>query len=134
MTRPRENTAAKYLDKIENPTEPIEQTFAAIRKWAEARNFPAGSTASAQVQTLAEEMLELSVAIAQDKQVDVEDAIGDCVVVLTIIAMLRNVSIETCVRNAYAEIKDRKGMMIAGKFVKQADLDHDRLLAQEKAR
>ena len=46
------------------------------------------------------------------------DAIGDMVVVLTNLAHLNNVNIETCIASAYNEIKNRKGKMINGTFVK----------------
>ena len=46
------------------------------------------------------------------------DGIGDCVVVLTNLAHLCNVSIEECIQAAYDEISSRKGKMINGTFVK----------------
>ena len=46
------------------------------------------------------------------------DAIGDMVVVLTNLAELGGTSIEQCIDAAYAEIKNRKGKMVNGTFVK----------------
>jgi len=43
-------------------------------------------------------------------------------VVLTILAMQTNTSVEECAELAYSEIKDRKGKMINGVFVKESDL------------
>ena len=50
------------------------------------------------------------------------DAIGDMVVVLINIATRNGASLETCLGQAYEEIKDRKGRMINGSFVKESDL------------
>jgi hypothetical protein len=50
------------------------------------------------------------------------DAIGDMIVVLTNIAERNKSSLETCLGIAYNEIKDRKGKMINGSFVKESDL------------
>ena len=48
----------------------------------------------------------------------IKDAIGDCVVVLTIMAALEGMTIEECINSAYNEIKSRTGEMKNGVFVK----------------
>ena len=65
-----------------------------------------------------EEAGELAKALLEDDQPEVIDAIGDMVVVLTNLAHLRGVNIETCISSAYNEIKGRTGQMINGTFVK----------------
>lgn len=50
------------------------------------------------------------------------DGIGDAIVVLTIIAAQYHTTPEICMEMAWAEIKDRKGKMIDGVFVKESDL------------
>ena len=52
----------------------------------------------------------------------IKDSIGDMYVVLTILSLQLGLDIEDCVMHAYGEIKDRKGKMIDGIFVKEADL------------
>ena len=49
---------------------------------------------------------------------EIMDAIGDMVVVLTNLAHLEDTTIESCIAQAYNEIKNRKGSMINGTFVK----------------
>ncbi len=68
---------------------------------------------------LTEELGELAGAIAKSKEHEVVDAIGDCVVVLTILAAQSGITIEECISKAYDEIKDRKGKMVNGVFVKE---------------
>lgn len=97
-------------------------TFALIRNWAAARNLIQGSSPDRQIEKLREEMDELHQAIVNQDHVEYIDAIGDCVVVLTIMAAQRGLNIEDCIAAAYDEIKDRKGRMIDGVFVKEADL------------
>jgi len=65
-----------------------------------------------------EEAGELGRAILKDNHAEFVDAIGDMVVVLTNMAMLGGTSIETCIDSAYEEIKNRKGKMKNGTFVK----------------
>lgn len=52
-------------------------------------------------------------------QKDAKDAIGDIVVTLIIQAHMHGWSLEECLRAAYDEIKDRKGKMVDGVFVKE---------------
>ena len=70
-----------------------------------------------------EEAGELATAINKGRGVEeIEDAIGDCVVVLTILGMRTGCDIEESTKRAYDEIKDRRGRTINGVFVKEGDL------------
>ena len=95
--------------------------FSDIRGWAEARNLIEGSDARAQMLKLAEEMGELAGALARGKQAEAWDAIGDMVVVLTIMSEQLGVSIEACIEGAWNEIRHRRGRMINGVFVKDGE-------------
>jgi len=53
----------------------------------------------------------------------IKDAIGDMYVVLTILALQLDLDIGDCVAMAYEEIRDRKGKMVNGVFVKEDDLE-----------
>ena len=53
---------------------------------------------------------------------DVADDIGDMIVVLINIAERNNLSIEECLQQAWNDIKDRKGKMVDGVFIKESDL------------
>lgn len=94
--------------------------FEQIRQWAHDRNLIKGATCQAQMLKMTEEVGELAAGIARNKQDEVADAIGDCVVVLTILAEQRGLRIEDCIAAAYDEIKDRKGKMVDGVFVREA--------------
>lgn len=97
-------------------------TFSRIRQWAEDRNLIKGSTPGSQMLKLVEELGELANSINKNRREELKDGIGDVVVVLTIIAEMHGVLIEDCIDAAYDEIKDRKGKMINGTFVKEADI------------
>ena len=51
-----------------------------------------------------------------------EDALGDMYVVQTNLAEQVKVPMEDCIQAAWDEIKNRKGKMVDGLFVKEADL------------
>lgn len=95
------------------------ELFCLIRDWAEQRNLITGSDYKSQFLKLIEEVGELANALAKNDLNETKDAIGDIIVVLTILAEQRNVFIEDCIEAAYGEIKDRKGRMVNGVFVKE---------------
>ena len=93
--------------------------FDLIRDWAKERGLYDGGDPMTQYAKLMEEAGELAQGLLKQRQTEVVDAIGDMVVVLTNLAHLQGVSIEHCIDSAYQEIKDRKGSMVNGTFVKQ---------------
>ncbi|MNZ76083.1 hypothetical protein D3C78_945780 [compost metagenome] len=88
-----------------------------VEKWAEARNLIEGSTPHAQFHKLIQEAAELSESICKGK--DATDDIGDVFVVLIILAKQLGLNIVDCLAFSYDEIKDRKGKMVNGVFVKE---------------
>jgi NTP pyrophosphatase (non-canonical NTP hydrolase) len=90
-----------------------------IRQWAQDRNLIEGSTVQSQFVKLIEEIGELAEAIAKGKDEQFMDSIGDAFVVLTILAAQKDLEIEECVVHAWHEIKDRKGKMVDGIFIKE---------------
>ena len=95
--------------------------FELIRQWADERGIYDKGDTKTQLIKLQEEMGELAKATLEKDHNEVVDAIGDMVVVLTNLAHLNNVNIETCIAEAYNVISKRKGKMINGTFVKDAD-------------
>lgn len=103
--------------EFNNGVEPT--TFDLILRWAKDRNLVLGATSSAQFEKYLEECGELGRALIEKDVIKLADAIGDCVVVLTILAAQNGLNIEDCIDGAYEEIKDRKGKMVDGIFVKE---------------
>jgi NTP pyrophosphatase (non-canonical NTP hydrolase) len=96
--------------------------FNNIRQWASDRNLILGSEPRDQMLKLAEEVGELAGAIARKKDDAIMDGLGDAVVVLTILAAQCGFHLEDCISAAWEEIKDRKGRMVDGIYIKEADL------------
>ena len=88
-----------------------------IAEWHHQRNLIDGSTDQAQFLKLIEEVGELAGNLARGK--DISDDIGDIIVVLINIAERNHLTIEECMLVAYNDIKDRKGKMIDGVFIKE---------------
>ena len=94
--------------------------FDLIREWAEERGLYANGDPKTQALKLVEEVGETCRAILKDDKAEIVDGIGDIVVVLTNLAKLTGNDIEFCIEMAYNEIKDRKGKMENGTYVKDA--------------
>ena len=92
-----------------------------IRQWATDRNLIEGSDIKSQFVKLIEEAGELANSIAKKNDIEFADAIGDMVVVLTIMAAQNGMMIEDCIDAAWQQIRDRKGKMVDGIFIKEAD-------------
>ncbi|MCB5934474.1 MazG-like family protein [Caldibacillus thermoamylovorans] len=99
----------------------IDDLTVKIHEWAVYRNLHTADP-NKQMLKLIEEVGELATGIAKDNEWKIADSIGDVYVVLTILSMQLGLNISTCVENAYEEIKNRKGKMIKGVYVKEADL------------
>lgn len=90
-----------------------------IKRWHYDRNLIDGATDKDQVCKLIQEVGELSDNVCKGK--DIRDDIGDIIVVLINIAERHGVSLTECMQHAYNDIKDRKGRMVDGVFVKEED-------------
>jgi NTP pyrophosphatase (non-canonical NTP hydrolase) len=92
-----------------------------ILQWAEQRGILSSATPQSQFLKLIEEVGELSQGIQKNNKEEIKDAIGDCIVVLTILSELCYMSVDDCLAEAYSQIKDRKGSMVNGVFKKDTN-------------
>ena len=106
------------LESLEVNTDDDSQVFDNIRAWAKVRGLYEKGDQNTQYVKLQEEAGELAKALLKNDQLEVIDAIGDIVVVLTNLAHIRGVKIEACIKAAYNVISKRTGKMINGTFVK----------------
>ena len=103
--------------------------FDLIREWATERGLYERGNVATQFIKLGEEHGEFAKALLNENLPGQIDAIGDMVVVLTNLAELINkknlstssriLTIEVCVESAWNVIKNRKGSMKNGTFVKE---------------
>ena len=90
-----------------------------IGKWHRDRNLIDGSTDKDQYMKLIQEVGELSDSLCKGK--DIRDDIGDIMVVLINIMVRNDLNMKDCLSIAYDDIKDRRGKMVDGIFVKEGD-------------
>lgn len=89
--------------------------------WAKARNLIKGSDPKSQFLKTVSELGELADAINKNDKAEQIDGIGDVLVTLIIVAEQLGLTLTECLAVAYMEIRERKGQMMNGVFVKDAD-------------
>tara|TARA_R100000008_G_scaffold63020_1_gene40265 strand:+ start:1243 stop:1650 length:408 start_codon:yes stop_codon:yes gene_type:complete len=97
----------------------LETLISKVVLWHRNRNLIDGSSDKDQVLKLAQELGELSDSVCKNK--DIKDDIGDMLVVMLNIVERNGLSLSECLETAYDDIKDRKGKMVDGVFVKEGD-------------
>jgi len=95
----------------------FEELEALAAQWHHDRNLIFGSRDHIQYEKLEEECKELALNIENSQSV--VDDIGDIIVVLINIAERNHLTLTDCLEHAYNDIKDRKGTMVDGIFVKE---------------
>lgn len=95
-----------------------------IKQWAYDRNLQTADP-KGQICKLLEESGELASGLVKQDEVKIKDSIGDITVVLVVLCTQLGVDYDECVRMAYNEIKDRKGKIIDGVYVKESDLKQE---------
>ncbi len=101
---------------------PLRVLIKNVIDWHYDRNLIKGSTDKDQTLKLLQELGELSDSVCKGK--DIKDDIGDMLVVMLNIVERNKLTLADCLAEAWADIKDRKGRMVDGVFVKEEDLDH----------
>ena len=97
----------------------LKNEFEPIRDWAKERGIYEKANINTQFEKLLEEVNELKQGLEKENDEEIIVAIGDCVVVLTNLANFIDVDVEYCINIAYKVIKNRKGKMENGTFIKE---------------
>jgi len=87
--------------------------------WGTERDIYLKSGPLGQYTKLMEEANELLKGIYKYSPYDIKDSIGDMLVVLTGIAHMYDLDLTSCYLQACEEIKNRKGKVVDGIFVKE---------------
>jgi NTP pyrophosphatase (non-canonical NTP hydrolase) len=95
-----------------------------VIEWAKDRNILENSNAIKQISKTQEELDETLDALKRLEQgkeaiLEVADGIGDMLVTIILLAKIVGLDSVDCLADAYDEIKNRKGKMIDGLFVKE---------------
>lgn len=89
-----------------------------IKRWVYDRNINTAQPKD-QFTKVVEEVGELASGLARHDVDLIKDSIGDIVVTLIALCTTLDIDFEECVQGAYNEIKDRKGKLVDGVFIKE---------------
>ena len=98
----------------------LEEFETNIIDWGTQRGILPNPDMIAQFNKTMEETQELAQGIVSQNKAEVRDAIGDIFVTLVMQTQAWDLSMNDCVAQAWNDIKDRKGKMVDGQFVKEA--------------
>ena len=90
-----------------------------VLEWAKQRGFLRPRNYRTQLLKTVEEVGELVKAVLENNDAETIDALGDIVVTLIIFAEMRDLRLIDCLDAAYEEIKNRKGSVKNGSFIKE---------------
>lgn len=98
----------------------MEKLIKQVRQWFIDRDLHVldGSGQLIKLQEEVDELKDAYIAVNRDEEID---AVGDITVVLIGYCMQRNLDFKECLEIAYGNIKDRKGEVINGVFVKEVE-------------
>ena len=90
-----------------------------VIEWASERGLIKEENAPKQFIKLTEEVGELASALLKSDPYETIDAIGDIQFVLIILCKQLGLNMTDCLNSAYEEIKNRKGVLKNGTFIKE---------------
>lgn len=104
----------------------FEDLITNINQWADERNLKQADP-KIQWMRVTEEVGEIRDVLLKptkftEPQAALKDAIGDTLVTIIVLAHQLDLDVTECLSIAYEEIKNRKGKMVNGTFVKEEDL------------
>ena len=116
---------SKYVEGIFNSSD--KQSYETLARKIISRFTKIGivkpENAKTQFMKVTEELGELAEGINEDKPQQIKDSLGDVLVTLILLAEDLGLNLLDCLNSAWNEIKDRKGEVKNGSFVKEEDLD-----------
>lgn len=101
----------------------FDELIYSVKLWAAARGILYKPDVSRQMLKVMEEVGETAASIARGDKRLIRDGIGDSFVTLIILAYQLEQDPVDCLRAAWDEIKDRKGKLVDGVFIKTEDLE-----------
>ncbi|WP_206670438.1 MazG-like family protein [Streptococcus salivarius] len=115
------------ISRLEEPTyDGIPALIDKINEWADSRGLKQADS-KIQWMRITEEVGEIRDVLLKptkftEPQAALKDAIGDTLVTIIVLAHQLDLDVTECLSIAYEEIKNRKGKMVNGTFVKKEDL------------
>jgi NTP pyrophosphatase (non-canonical NTP hydrolase) len=112
------------MEKVLEPLKEIKELQKLVVEWADQKGLIKPENAYSQFMKMVEEFGELGGAIIKRNVENEIEEFGDVLVTVIVLAEQRNIDLKLALNLAYNKIKDRKGKMVDGSFVKEEPKMH----------
>lgn len=111
--------ASNYIEKIMRDQNIFEKRQENLFEWFNSKDLIKVENSAKQFMKINEELGELSSAIIKDDRDAEIDAFGDVLITLIGLSFMRDLNLVKCLDIAWNEIKDRKGKVVDGSFIRE---------------
>ena len=101
----------------------MDELVANVTAWAKEKGLLERKNAPKQMLKVMEEVGETASAILKNDHDKIVDGIGDSLVTLIVLSKQLGLEPSNCLEVAWNEIKNRKGKMVEGTFIKESGLN-----------
>jgi len=108
----------REMRKLMNENRDLHQLEKKVIEWAKVKGILDSGTREGQAHKTVEEATELMLAVIDDDEAEILDAIGDVCVTIIIQARMNGWTLGQCLESAYNVIAARSGKIVDGVFVK----------------
>jgi len=109
----------------------MDELVANVTAWAQEKGLLERENAPKQMLKVMEEVGETASAILKNDHDKIVDGIGDSLVTLIVLSKQLGLEPLYCLEVAWQEIKDRKGKMVDGTFVKESEFGSIQVITYE---
>lgn len=109
--------ASNYIEKLMSK-DSFNKIETNLYQWFDEKELIKEENAPKQFMKVAEELGELSSAIIKNEREKEIDAFGDLLVTIFGLSYMRDIDLLECLNTAWNEIKNRKGKVVDGSFIK----------------
>ena len=97
----------------------FDQLIENVKQWGDDKGLIKPENAPKQFMKIVEELGEIARADIKSNEAEVEDGIGDVFVTVILYALMKGKDPKECLNIAWNEIRDRKGKLVDGSFIKE---------------
>lgn len=115
------NLQSELNNRQPNPCN-FDDLYEKVIQWGVDKGILDKADAKAQMLKCMAEVGELADGVAKGDIDEIIDGVGDVMVTLILLCNIKEINLTYCLKTAYEEIKNRKGIMQDGVFVKQTSV------------
>lgn len=113
--------AAEIDEEVNDVVPTLDELVELCRQWGKEKGLHDTNDPTRQTLKLVSEIGELAQAVIENDDKDIQDALGDALVVIIQICAVRGYNVNETLNNVYSVISKRKGKTVNGAFIKDRE-------------